>query len=615
MAKKKMKVAVIGFDAPLTPSLRKYMAQGKLPAIKKLVDAGVWAENCLVPHPTITPPNWTAIATGATPGTHGITDFEMPSRDGTLGKTYSAFDTADTKAEFFWEAAERAGKKAIVLNYPASWPPRMKRGVQVGGRGLHVTENRFGPGMFRSYNVAHSQCVATARLPEADVVETSPANGWTGPVPAGAREATAQVGRVLNIIPTRPVTLHFLIDGAGGRVTGHLDKNAARPVFTVERGKWSETATIKFDTDKGKRAARFMVKCEELSDDGAAFKLYFTSFCGLRGQTFPAGVASELERAVTEGLPIAAMPHDHLRGWISADTWLEIMDIENRWLAEAARYLLTNKPWDVFFMHNHAPDHIYHAIINKIDPAIEKDPQTLATYTKVEEGVYISLDRMLARILDVLDKNTVVALVSDHGATPGETPREGDDPAFNINKLFVDAGLSVYQGPALRAPVWEKCKAVRERSCHVYVNLKSRYPHGIVEDKDYEAVRNEIIHAILSFRHPKTGRHLFPFAFRREEARLIGLHGPRIGDVIFGSIAEAPGEHGRHLSSGEYGIGSMHGLLALNGPGVKKGLALERTCNIIDLVPTLCYLAGLPVPAQCEGAVLYQALEKPDGGK
>ena len=29
-------------------------------------------------------------------------------------------------------------------------------------------------------------------------------------------------------------------------------------------------------------------------------------------------------------------------------------------------------------------------------------------------------------------------------------------------------------------------------------------------------------------------------------------------------------------------------------------------------MPTVCYLAELPVPAQCEGAVIYQALEDPD---
>ena len=31
-----------------------------------------------------------------------------------------------------------------------------------------------------------------------------------------------------------------------------------------------------------------------------------------------------------------------------------------------------------------------------------------------------------------------------------------------------------------------------------------------------------------------------------------------------------------------------------------------------DVVPTICYLMDWPVPAQCEGNVLYQALENPN---
>jgi hypothetical protein len=54
------------------------------------------------------------------------------------------------------------------------------------------------------------------------------------------------------------------------------------------------------------------------------------------------------------------------------------------------------------------------------------------------------------------------------------------------------------------------------------------------------------------------------------------------------------------------------GFLALAGPGVKKGAFLKRTVRLEDVVPTLFYLAELSVPADCEGSILYQALEDPD---
>jgi hypothetical protein len=39
---------------------------------------------------------------------------------------------------------------------------------------------------------------------------------------------------------------------------------------------------------------------------------------------------------------------------------------------------------------------------------------------------------------------------------------------------------------------------------------------------------------------------------------------------------------------------------------------LERNVWCLDLVPTLFYLTGWPVPKNAEGAVIYQAPEDPD---
>jgi len=75
--RKPKKVCVIGLDAALPKRILKYIDEGVLPTFEKLIKGGVLAENCLVPHPTITPPNWTTMATGAWAGTHGITDYHV----------------------------------------------------------------------------------------------------------------------------------------------------------------------------------------------------------------------------------------------------------------------------------------------------------------------------------------------------------------------------------------------------------------------------------------------------------------------------------------------------------------------------------------------------------
>ena len=57
MAKAAKKVMVLGVDAPIVPRVHRWAMEGKLPTFKKLLDEKVYAPNCLVPLPTITPPN------------------------------------------------------------------------------------------------------------------------------------------------------------------------------------------------------------------------------------------------------------------------------------------------------------------------------------------------------------------------------------------------------------------------------------------------------------------------------------------------------------------------------------------------------------------------------
>ena len=44
----------------------------------------------------------------------------------------------------------------------------------------------------------------------------------------------------------------------------------------------------------------------------------------------------------------------------------------------------------------------------------------------------------------------------------------------------------------------------------------------------------------------------------------------------------------------------------------KKAGTIERNVVAADVIATICYVADLPVPADCTGAVLYQALKDPD---
>ncbi|RLF08585.1 MAG: hypothetical protein DRJ64_00705, partial [Thermoprotei archaeon] len=525
---------------------------------------------------------------------------------------YQAFSSKDVKAEYIWEAAEKVRKKAIVMNYPTSWPPRMKNGIQVGGFGLHVTDWR----MTRDgtpltawrwlINLADHQCVTTEDLPLADKIEVKPCKGWRLFPDNSVLEAEVYVGKYNTLDKVEPVKLYLAIDPREKTVSGFLSKNDEKPVFNVKFGEWSDRASLMFKTDKGERKAYFKVKLLKLSNDGKELKLYFTTFCSLKGATYPEDIASELEENIKEGLPIRAMEDAVSLGWVDYETYFEMLDLENRWLGEASYYLMKNKEWDIYYLHAHAPDHTYHLLLNKLDH--DPDPELRNRLWRLIEKMYISLDNMVGRILEAADDDTLVAVVSDHGAAPTD-PRY---KWFIVDDILEKKGLLVYKNKETREIDWSKTLAFQDRSVYIWVNLKSRFPTGIVEDKDYDKVVWRVINALHSYRDPGTGNNPFAFILRKNEAKMLGLDGENVGDIVYGLYPEAPGEHGRHITSGEYSIGSLKGLLILSGPGIKKNAILTRRVNIADVVPTLCYLAKLPVPKDCEGAIIYQALEDKD---
>ena len=606
------RLVLIGFDAPIASRVYRYAVEGELPNIGRLIENGVYFENCLVPHPTITPPNWTTIATGAWPGTHGITCFNMHKPGMPLDETYPAFDSRDCEAEYLWEAAGRDGALSILVNYPSTWPPRGDKVVQVGGGGLSMNEWRIG--VKGGYRCSLCECMlfSTEEYPLASVLSLREAEGWVN--------LPSNVERVLEaeVKPYFPQALYrvepvswwlLLLDYGGGFQEAILSerKDFEKAFARLRRGEWSGLIKMTFKTERGRVKAAFKAKLLELSEDGSRVKLLISPIGALEGWGHPEEVCSLLE--FEDLYPVASHGfYSALNlGWIDVDTFLEAVDMEHRWLAEASRRLMDKYPWKLFFMHAHCPDWAYHAFINRIDPSTAKDPAEAELYGRVELEFYRSLDRMVGRILEGVSlEDTLVVLVSDHGAKP--TTRR-----FDPRVILEKAGLLVYKVENGERKVdWSRTKAIPQRSSYIYVNLKGRDPQGIVDPGEYDKVRDEIIKALYDYTDPETGLKPVVFALKKEDAMIIGLHGDRVGDVVYGLRAEYGGQHGVIVTTAEYGIGSLKGLLIMAGPGVKKGVVVDRTVWLTDVAPTICHLMELPIPKQAEGGIIYQALEDPD---
>lgn len=119
------KIMVLGVDG-LDPRLtRKYIDEGKMPYMKQLEEAGAQREDLVMlgSQPTVTPPQWTTLATGANPCVHGITQFNR-TVPGRINQTGYNVDSRLVKAEPVWNCLVEEGIKTLVLHWPGgAWPP------------------------------------------------------------------------------------------------------------------------------------------------------------------------------------------------------------------------------------------------------------------------------------------------------------------------------------------------------------------------------------------------------------------------------------------------------------------------------------------------------------
>jgi predicted AlkP superfamily phosphohydrolase/phosphomutase len=120
-----LKVVVIGVDGTDSQSLRRYIAEGRLPAIARILDRSreveVRTEGELFINAA-----WTCFASGLSVGSHGVHAFQ-PLRSGTMQFAVRSEYRVPTP---FWNFTVRAGIRTCVLDGPFYPPPAAEPGLE-----------------------------------------------------------------------------------------------------------------------------------------------------------------------------------------------------------------------------------------------------------------------------------------------------------------------------------------------------------------------------------------------------------------------------------------------------------------------------------------------------
>jgi predicted AlkP superfamily phosphohydrolase/phosphomutase len=129
-AKEKSKRAVlIGLDGTPCTLVERFIKDGTMPNMAKLQASGSLLQMD-TSIPDISSVAWTSFMTGANPGRHGIYGFLDVQPN-----SYKIYfpSSRHIKSETLWAVANRAGKRAIVINVPSTYPAQPLNGILVAG--------------------------------------------------------------------------------------------------------------------------------------------------------------------------------------------------------------------------------------------------------------------------------------------------------------------------------------------------------------------------------------------------------------------------------------------------------------------------------------------------
>jgi predicted AlkP superfamily phosphohydrolase/phosphomutase len=275
------------------------------------------------------------------------------------------------------------------------------------------------------------------------------------------------------------------------------------------------------------------------------------------------------------------------------------------------KHFLANKEWDYFHYVDIGLDRVHHGFWDSYDKQ-HIHYRAGNPYENVIPDYYQWLDQQIGEVMELLDKDTVLLIVSDHGA-------QRLDGGFAVNEWLIREGLLVLNEPpqgitpfAQLKVNWAKTKVWSEGGYYarVFFNVEDREPRGIIPKSQYESFRDEWKKGFEALTDAK-GQALNSLVFKPEEiyhsvrnvAPDLIVHFGRLYWRSIGSVG-----HGRlHLEENDTGPDACNhaqfGMFILNAPN--NPLQGEfQGAKLLDIAPTLLDIAGYEIPKAMQGKSL-----------
>ncbi len=324
-----------------------------------------------------------------------------------------------------------------------------------------------------------------------------------------------------------------------------------------------------------------------------------------RGYTYPAELSAEIEKLVGTyvfDVEFRTEDRDRLRKQLFGMTEQHF---------KVLKHLLKTKSWNFTMFVEIGLDRIQHAFWKFFD---ERHPRYVSgsQYENVIEEYYKMLDRGIQELLDLSGPETAVLIVSDHGAKRMKG-------AFCINQWLEEKGYLTFKRKAKIGQRLEEAEIDWRKStawgwggyyARIFLNVKGREKHGVVDRENYEECREKIAQDIIDIKGAK-GEKMRTRVIKPDE-----FFDPCRGtppdlmvylDDLFWRSAGTIGYDSPYLPENDTGpddaVHSQHGIFLLYDAAQRYGTRLEEV-DILDIAPTIMKLMNQQVPPDMRGKVV-----------
>ncbi len=332
--------------------------------------------------------------------------------------------------------------------------------------------------------------------------------------------------------------------------------------------------------------------------------------------TYPPNIKTKITELVGE------YPVDVKNFRTDRKDWLkdEIFEMSRKqW--QVVRWLLTEQEWDYFHFVDIGLDRMHHGFWNFFDPNhVQFEPGN--PFQNAIPEYYLWLDEQIGSVLELLDDETIVLVVSDHGA-------QRLDGGIAINEWLIQQGLLVLdEYPKTLTPFdklkvnWSRTKVWSEGGYYarVFFNVQGREPQGVIPQGEYESFQNEIKARIEALQDDK-GQPLHSLVFKPKELyRYVRNVAPDLvvhfGELYWRSIGTVghPKIHVQENDTGPDGCNhAQYGMFILAAPNCPLSGEYQGA-RLLDIAPTLLDLAGQEIPEAMQGRSLVAGMQKKSTG-